>query len=303
MTGADNKLIRIGVFYDGNYFLHVSNYYQYYHERHARISISGLHNFVRQKVAENEGVDAKHCQVVDAHYFRGRIRAQVAPNALLIKERIFDDVLMKEGVTTHYLPLGPEGEKGIDVWLALEAYELAMFRHFDVTVLVACDGDFLPLVRKLNSIGTRIMLLAWDFKAIDQNGRETETKTAQVLLNEVAYPLMMHQIIEDMSFKKDSLINGLFLPRKDSQQPDESHASPPASPPVPVEERKGTVLSIKEGYGFIGTSKTGKNFFFHHSEVLNVDFADLSVGDPVSYEIGENERGDCAVKVRSLLDT
>jgi len=58
---------------------------------------------------------------------------------------------MREGVVTHYLPLTQSagrviGEKGIDVWLALEAYELAIYKRFDVSVLIAGDGDFLPLV-------------------------------------------------------------------------------------------------------------------------------------------------------------
>jgi hypothetical protein len=29
---GDSKLTRIGVFYDGNFFFHVSNYYHYSHE-------------------------------------------------------------------------------------------------------------------------------------------------------------------------------------------------------------------------------------------------------------------------------
>jgi hypothetical protein len=73
----------------------------------------------------------------------------VAPKAqeaeqrgVLLRERAFDDVLVREGVVTHYLPLGPEGEKGIDVWLALEAYELAIYKRFDVSVLVAVMAIF-----------------------------------------------------------------------------------------------------------------------------------------------------------------
>ena len=42
-----NNLTRIGVFYDGNYFLHVSNYYNYSHERKNRLSIAGLHHFIK----------------------------------------------------------------------------------------------------------------------------------------------------------------------------------------------------------------------------------------------------------------
>jgi uncharacterized LabA/DUF88 family protein len=154
MVTAESKLTRIGVFYDGNYFSHISNYYHYHHERKARISVSGLHEFIRYQVANSEASDAKYCQIVDAHYFRGRPRAQDAEQrGVLLRERIFDDVLVREGIVTHYLPIGPTGEKGVDVWLALEAYELAIYKRFDVSVLIACDGDFLPLVRKTEYVG------------------------------------------------------------------------------------------------------------------------------------------------------
>ena len=163
MATSQKNFTKIGIFYDGNFFLHVSNYYQYYHARKSRISISGLHDFIRHRVAMEENTDVRYCHIVDAHYFRGRLRAQDAEQRdLLLKERLFDEVLMREGVTTHYLPLGPDGEKGIDVWLALETYELAIHKRFDVVVLVACDGDFRPLLRKLNTLGIRVMLLAWD---------------------------------------------------------------------------------------------------------------------------------------------
>jgi hypothetical protein len=207
MPAAESRLTRVGVFYDGNFFSHVSNYYHYHHDRKARISVAGLHEFIRKQVSQSEGSDVQYCQIVDAHYFRGRPRAQDAEQrGVLLRERVFDDVLVRKGVVTHYLPLAPQGEKGIDVWLALEAYELAIYKRFDVSVLVACDGDFLPLVRKLNTLGTRVMLLGWDFKWTDQNNEECETRTAQVLLDEVTYPIMMHQVIDDRSRRNDPLI-------------------------------------------------------------------------------------------------
>lgn len=43
MNRIDNTLLRVGVFYDGTYFSHVSNYYLYQHERKARLSIEGCH--------------------------------------------------------------------------------------------------------------------------------------------------------------------------------------------------------------------------------------------------------------------
>ena len=328
MTSVNGKLTRIGIFYDGNFFFHVSNYYHYHHERRARISIGGLHAFVRQQVADCENADPRYCQIVDAHYFRGRLRAADAEDRdLLYKERVFDDVLVREGVTTHYLPLSREGEKGIDVWLALEAYETAIHKRFDVTVLVVCDGDFLPLVRKLNTLGTRVMVLGWDFRYVDVNGNERETRTAQVLLDEVTYPIMMHPLIEDRARARDPLVNGLFVPRKEYvfgpsiARP----ATPPLGTPIPprnggegskvtplpptVARAPGTeglavatgwIQALKNGYGFIAPEQGGPNMFFFHEDVQGADFLELKVGDRVQYVLGQNDRGTCAKEVRRL---
>jgi cold shock CspA family protein len=309
MSFEKSKLTRIGVFYDGNYFFHVSNYYQYQHSRKARISIDGLHEFIRHQVSEAEGEDVKYCQIVDAHYFRGRPRAQEAEaRGLLLRERQFDDILMREGVITHYLPLGPDGEKGIDVWLALETYELAIFKRFDVIVLIACDGDFLPLVRKLNALGTRVMLLGWGFSYIDQSGKDRETRTAQVLLEEVTYPVLMHQVIDLR--KSDPKIDQLFVPHKDpgvSPKPLEapkkppSTIQPPAAPAAATPPASGSltgkIQALREGFGFITPSDGSSNLFFFHASVLNADFNELRVGDEVAYRIGNNDKGTCAVDV------
>ena len=393
MSFHKSKLTRIGVFYDGNYFFHVSNYYQYQHSRKARISIDGLHEFIRHQVAEAEGEDVKYCQIVDAHYFRGRPRAQEAEaRGLLLRERQFDDILMREGVITHYLPLGPDGEKGIDVWLALETYELAIYKRFDVIVLIACDGDFLPLVRKLNALGARVMLLGWGFSYIDQSEKQRETRTAQVLLEEVTYPVLMHQIIDDRSRKGDQRIDQLFVPHKEPspyQKPMEikkSHSipapvpsanavKPQAAPPpnastanetannglppnpeaaavnavtdnglppnteaaaanavtdnglpanaetaadavtdnglpangVPTIDITSNVVStgkiqaLKEGFGFITPNDGAENLFFFHASVLNADFNELRVGDDMTYKIGHNDKGVCAVDVEIVV--
>ena len=107
-----DALTRIGIFYDGNFFHIVSSYYAYHHPRKARISIRGLHEFVRARVAHEEHIDPRMCQVVDVHYFRGRFSADEAEAAgKLHAERAFDDVLVREGVTTHYLPMGFSGRR------------------------------------------------------------------------------------------------------------------------------------------------------------------------------------------------
>src|SRR5262249_30056757 len=159
-----------------------------------RISISGLSTFIRETVAEMEHIDPRNCRIVDAHYFRGRFAASEMaekPDALY-KERVWEDILMRAGVVTHYLPVarsadGGYAEKGIDVWFALETLELAMYKRFNVSVLIAGDGDYLPLLRKLHTLGTRTMILWWDFAYTDDAGRSRTTRTSQVLLDEATY--------------------------------------------------------------------------------------------------------------------
>lgn len=324
MDSFDPKLMRIGVFYDGNYFYHVSNYYKYTHSRRSRLSIPGLHEFIRNQVAEAEGVDIRYCQIVDAHYFRGRLTAQEANDRqLLLAERTFDDILMREGITTHYLPLGPGGEKGIDVWLALEAFEQALYKRFNVVVLIACDGDYLPLARKLNTLGTRVMVLGWDFRFTDTLGRTRETVTSVELLDEVSYALLMHNIIDDKTRRNDPQISNLFVPRHymeryqpqpqpqpvqtnnhehnpyddDDEGMEGDFAGEEQTDFEELDYKRGRVQALKEGYGFIATEIMGRNLFFHCSDVHNGDFNELFIGDEVWYIPAQNDKGECAKRV------
>jgi uncharacterized LabA/DUF88 family protein len=217
-----SDIIRIAVFYDGQYFFHVSNYYKFNHERQARLNMAGVHRFIQDRVSKLEQCDSRLCQIVEAHYFRGRFSVsdfdqkgardndpQFAEKQLR-NERGFDDVLTRANIAAHYFPIDsrqqPPKEVGIDVWLALEAYDLAVHKKFDILALVGCDSDYVPLVRKLNSIGTRVMLLAWDFKT-----DRSETRTAQALIDECSYPIMMHEEIKTRARQRDPLIDGLFV--------------------------------------------------------------------------------------------
>lgn len=307
MSTNKQKLTRIGVFYDGNYFLHVSNYYAYHHERRSRISIAGLHEFVRQHIADEDDKDFALCQIVDAHYFRGRLSAQEASNEgnRLYYERLFDDILMMEGVTTHYLPVrtvqGYRQERGIDVWMALEAFELTLHKQFDVVVLIASDSDFVPLVRKLHTLGVRVMVLTWDYEFYDEEGRRRSTVTSQYLIEEATYPLAMHSIIDKGEENDDIFpVSRLFVERK------RNYASETGTPieTVPLEEdgevRTSTIFSLKDGYGFISFPQTN-NLFFHFSFLVDTDFNDLREGDSVEFTLGKNERGEPVAKNVRLI--
>jgi len=203
---------------------------------------------------------------------------------------------MSVGVTTHYLPVksifGRREEKGIDVWLALEAYEQAFYKRFDVIVLIASDGDYVPLVRKLNTIGTRVMVLSWDFEYTTEAGKRMITRTSQDLLEEVSYPIAMHEIIDNRLKRNDPLINNIFVQTESRKQP------------IIVEEidedtKISEVLSLKNGFGFI--KYPNNNLFFHYSSVVDSDFNDLKEGDRVSFVVGKNDEGqNIATNVKVL---
>ncbi|MFN0201231.1 MAG: NYN domain-containing protein [Bacteroidia bacterium] len=313
-----NKMIKIGVFYDGNYFSNVSNYYNYQHFRKSRINIQGLHEFIRHQVAQEEGAEVKNCKITDAHYFRGRLNADDAVKLnKLYYERVFDDMLMKEGVVTHYLPLvnrkdGTREEKGVDVTLALEAYELTIFKQFDVVALIACDGDYLPLVRKIHTRGARVMVLSWDFSYVDDFGNERGTVTSQDLLEAANYPLAMHEIIDNRVRRNEPLINNLFRPFETksilaanlgTNVPYPAYTRPTAKPQsingngthpdydVDEKPKISTICNLQKEKGFGFITYTPDNVFFHFSQIIdNDEHNTLAIGDMVEFVIGRNER-------------
>jgi len=294
-----DKLTRIGVFYDGNFFLHISNYYNYEHPKQRRLSIAGLHEFIVSSVAKVEGEDVRRCRIVDAHYFRGRLSAHEANQRgdMLYWDRLFDDILMSAGVSTHYLPLkvanGRREERGIDVWLALEAFELAMRKELDIVVLIASDGDYVTLARKLHSLGTRVMLLSWDFDFLADNGKQMVTRTSQDLTEEVTYPMAMHELIDEGLRIGDPVVTNIFVAG-------ESKKKVVVSPEdVPDGAETSIVLSLKNGFGFI--KYPPNNLFFHHTSLVNADFNDLAEGDTVAFNIGTNDEGEeIAIDVQIL---
>ncbi|MXY54365.1 MAG: NYN domain-containing protein [Gammaproteobacteria bacterium] len=311
-------IVRTGIFYDGSFFARVSDHYRYQHDRAARISIGGFHELVRHEVASNEKVDPTACRLVEAHYFRGRFPAEEAErHDALLRERRFEDVLIRAGITPHFLLMptaraGNDGaatppvrEKGTDVWLALEAYEIALRRGLDVVVLVTGDSDFLQLVRKLTAIGTRTLLTAWDLE-------RSRTRTAQVLIDAVTYPVMMSDLIDARDRRNDPMIDNLFMSPSSGDQPSEAEAprvvepvgvrearvaarapeAVSAEPLKPSEVASGVINNViyDKGFGFIRPDWGGENLFFHANDVEGCEFAELHIQDPVRFVVASNPR-------------
>lgn len=288
--------MRIGLFYDGNFLLHSSNYYNYFHSEKRRLSINGFHKFVINRVATELGVGAGDCHITQAHYFRGRLNAAeaVARDNQLYNDRVFDDILMSAGIHTHYLPLrnvqGKREERGIDVWLSLEAYEAALMNRIDIAVLVIADTDYTPMIRKVIAAGVPVMVIGWEFEYISDNGQHMVTRTSHELMTLATYPIPMQDIIERGLEEGDPIINDLFV------QAQENQPAPSTSASSSGEIEISYVLSLKSGFGFI--KYPNNNLFFHSLDVIG-DFFDISEGDKVEFTIDKNAQGqDVAKNVR-----
>ena len=60
----------------------------------------------------------------------------------------------------------------------------------------------------------------------------------------------------------------------------------------------GTIKTLTDrGFGFISREGEEKDLFFHSKELSGVTYDELKVGDNVSFEVVEGEKGPAAVNV------
>lgn len=311
MQSISNNVYKIGVFIDGNLIIHTSNYYYYTHSIKKRLSLKHLLKYIRAKVAKEQNTDISNAIISETHYFRGRLNASDALQRTnqLYNDRVFDDILICEGVNTHYLPLinvnGKKEERGADVWLSLEALELTILKKLDYVVLIASDTDYVPLIRKINSYGVKTVLLYWDFEYINDDGSKIVTKTSSDLCSCVSYPLSMHDIIEEGFNRNDNTIKELFSSKTsyDNAQTIEKDEKKEAITQTKIDQDNdieiGEILSLKQGYGFI--KYPNNNLFFHYQDVIG-DFSELIMGDTVEFTVKKNSDGnDVAKEVKKVI--
>ncbi len=187
--------LSIGVFIDGGYYAKVNRALKA--RDRSIIRVSALFEFICSEISMQENINMADCQITEAHYFRGRFRVKEAYDKhLLYNERKFEDSLIENDVVFHYKHLREierDGqtevvEKGVDVWFALEAYELATFRHFDYVVLITGDADHEMLVRKLKALKIKTVLLTWNLTDVDT--------TSSLLRDEAGQHWELSQLID-----------------------------------------------------------------------------------------------------------
>ena len=59
----------------------------------------------------------------------------------------------------------------------------------------------------------------------------------------------------------------------------------------------GVIKTILNGFGFITPEGESKDIFFHANDLAGVDFESLNVGDNVTFDTEESDKGPKAVNV------
>ncbi|MFD4639743.1 NYN domain-containing protein [Lentzea sp. NPDC058436] len=257
------ETVRIGVFYDGTWFAYLSDFYATAHPRGARISLDGLHDALRWFVHTETGRPLDECVVAEAHYVRGRIDTPAES---------FDRALAAAGITRHDLPLHNGKEKGVDVQLALEAWDRATTVPLQWVVLLTGDSDFAPLASRLTERGVHVIVPVVDIRTVQAPPAWTPRTAAPL---RAATPFTPG-------------FDALFAPGDQADYPlrrafvrsSQAVASPVGAPRG---RRKGTVASWKTGqaHGFI-TDTRGGSWFVSRDE-LPAGLTLLLAGTPVSF--------------------
>lgn len=204
----NNTYQSVGVFIDGGYYAKINEALE--SSCRANVNVSALMDFIRKEISNISGAPLMDCHITESHYFRGRYRVNDASSKhLLFCERKFEDSLIENDVIFHYKHLREiqKGnmltviEKGVDVWFALEAYELALFRKFDYVVLITGDADHEMLIRKLKALKINVLLLTWN---VSENNT---TSTAKLLKEEAC----VHMELSSLVAKNPQLFNELCV--------------------------------------------------------------------------------------------
>ena len=186
---SESTIKSIGLFIDGGYYADIDKGLL---AECRRLNLKGLIKYLQRTIAGKYGLATDQCLVTESHFFRGRFRSADAKRAgKLESERLFEDRLIENDVIFHYKHIremedGSIKEKGIDVWFALEAYELALYRDFDFVVLVTGDADHEMLARKIKALKKHVILLTWNF---DEND-----STSPALKEEVTFHIDLNKL-------------------------------------------------------------------------------------------------------------
>ena len=215
----DGSLCRIGVFYDGSYFVCAQNHFN--SER--RLGWLGFHPFHALIETFVRGWESgfTNYRIVYAGWHQGLFSVSQADGRQLYNDRNRHQDLIHAGIDPKFIPMSQsQREKGVDVALAIDALQTALSDTIDLAVLVTGDGDFVPLARALMKQGVRVAVVYFCYET-----KHSKSYANERLLSAANYTLDVGELESDGRY--EGLFRGLF-----------SNGQKPAHESHPVEDQK-----------------------------------------------------------------
>ena len=126
------------------------------------------------------------------------------------------------------------------------------------------------------------------------------TRTSADLWHEVSFPMAMHDLIEECLSDDTAIYRELFV-ESTSHKYEENDSSDGGfegqSGDTDIDEthvQESTIMSLHKGYGFIHYPEN--NLFFLHEDLVDCDFEELQLNDPVSFTVSINNKGQRVAK-------
>lgn len=198
--------LRIGVFYDGSHFNYAQNYF--WGKKLGWLSFQPTHNLFEDFVRKHyQGfLDYK---VVYAAWYQGLYTSTNATEKNLKLDRNRHQDLLHAGIEAKFHPMSQsQGEKGIDVAMAIDILQVGLEDTMDVAVLVTGDGDFVPLVRALMKRGIGVIVAYFEY---EDEGRKSFAN--QRLKDACNFALNINGLEKDKDYK--NIFKSLFKQQGD----------------------------------------------------------------------------------------
>ena len=255
----------LGVFYDGGWFAHVSDYYAIRHPWRARIALQGLHDALRWHLHTVTGTPLAGCTLAEAHYVRAR---SATPS------RAFDQILDQAGVIRHDADLAGGSEKGADVLLALEVWDRAISVPLRAVALITGDADLVPLAARLRDRDVHVVVPAVDAQFTTERGEHSVLRTAPRLIETASTAPPLDGLLAAGLARGWPLRYPFAAPVHGSTGEVQRGAGP----------RQGTVTRWNPGdsSGFITETGTGASWFASRDDLPDGTPA-LQPGTPVTF--------------------
>ena len=193
---TQKNFLRIGVFYDGTFFVRAQNYF--WGRKYGWLSFQRFHKLLELYI-ETKMQGHSDYKVVYSAWFQGSHKESLAPEDKLRLDRKRHHDLLHAGIEPKNLPMSEsQGEKGIDVYMAVETLQIGLDDKIDIAILVTGDGDFVPLVRALMKNGVRVGIAFFEF-----TDGEKKSFANERLINAANFAININNLENDREFKTE----------------------------------------------------------------------------------------------------